>query len=46
MSEIKIKHTGGFTKYKPTTGKQGHPTQTPGKAGNGNAKMSWSGSKK
>lgn len=46
MSKVKATHRGGDSKAKPTAGKSGHPMQTPGAAGNGNAKMSWSGAKK
>ena len=48
MSEIKRKHTGGDSAYKPTTGKSGHPMQTPGAAAGGvkTGAMSWGGRKK
>lgn len=49
MSEIKVKHKGGDSASKPSTGKNsGHPMQTPGKAAEGvkTGDMSWGGRKK
>lgn len=47
MSEIKVKHRGGDSKAKPTSGAT-HKSQTPGKAAEGVklGKMSWSGKEK
>lgn len=44
MSEIKIKHRGGDSKYKPTSGAT-HKEQKPGAAAGGDklGKMDWSG---
>ncbi len=46
MSAIKKSYKGGDSAAKPSVGKGGHPTQVPGMAGNGPAKMSWTGAKK
>jgi hypothetical protein len=44
MSNIKTKHTGGFSATKPSVGKGGHPEQVPGNADSRpDAKMRFSG---